>query len=329
MKHVTHSINTFLKLFLVLFFATCYVLRVTPVNAQQITLSLSPPLVETVIKPGKSMLIAYTINNLGDPLIVKAKILPFTAQDNYGNIRLKDEFEGPIRFSLDNSVIKLEESFFLKSKETEQLLLRIRIPEGAPDGDYYYTLLVETQPPPSLDGTTGSQAKATIGSNILITVTESGNIDVRGKIAIFNILPKIKLNLFGKQIKIFDSNDKIPVVLIVANDGQNVAKSHGEILLTGNFDEKATYDIIPQNILSQSQRLIIASPSATIVSKTPTSLVLNGFFIGRYNLLANVYFDDGQNIFSAKTSFIALPFKIIMGIILAIFIGIVIHKKIR
>jgi uncharacterized membrane protein len=74
---------------------------------------------------------------------------------------------------LDNSKLKLGEPFVLKTNDFKQLLLRIRIPEGAPEGDYYYTLLAETQPPTALDGSSTSQAKVAIGANILVTVTNT------------------------------------------------------------------------------------------------------------------------------------------------------------
>lgn len=312
------------KFIIIIIFITLIVIITRGVSAQQITLSLSPPLIETIIKPGKAILIAYNLKNIGDPTVVKAKILPFTPKDNYGNITIKDEFEGPVRFSLDNSLIQLDEPFTMKSGENQQLLLKIRLPEGAPEGDYYYTLLVETQTSPGLGGNTSSAARATIGANIIITVTESGNLDVKGKIGLFSTSGGFAL---GRNIKIFDSNDKIPVNLVINNLGKNVIKPKGEIILKGNFGERANYEILPQNILSASQRLITATPSAFIQGK-PTSLVLFGFFIGKYNLSANVGFtDEGPPTVFSTISFFAFPFKISLGLLSAVIIGIIIIKK--
>jgi len=296
--------------------------------AQQITLSLSPPIIETVIKPGKAILIAYNLKNLGDPTVISAKVLPFAPKDNYGKVVIKDEFEGPIRFSLDNSIIQLEEPFFIKSGETQQLLLRVRIPEGAPEGDYYYTLLAETQPRAELgDGSSGT-ARTTIGANILITVTDSGNLETKGKISFFDVLSKTKLSLFGKTIRLFDSSDKIPVSLIINNYGRNVIKSHGEIVLRGNFGEKASYDILPQNILAGSQRLVSATPSADLNIQTPVSLILSGFFVGNYNLTANVGFtEEGPTTVFSSISFLAFPFKISLGVLAALVIASIIIKR--
>lgn len=292
------------------------------VKAQQIALSLSPPLLELFIKPGKSVLIAYNLENLGDPAILSSKVLPFAPLGNQGGIEIKKEFAGPIRFYLDNANLKLTEPFFLKTKDRQQLLLRLRIPEGAPEGDYYYTLLVETKQSSGFEGNTASLAKATIGSNILITVTESGQVDIKGKVAIFEVLPRYRFNLFGQIIKIFESTDKIPVVLILENYGKNLIKPQGEIGLLGNFGERAKYNLLPQNILAQSHRLISATPSAEIecLNKNcqPASLILSGFFIGKYRLSTTVNFGEGTPNIYAHTTFYALPLKFLIGVLISI-----------
>lgn len=306
------------------------------VNAQQISLAISPPLLKVFIKPGKSIMIAYRVENNGDPTIMIVKILPFEAKDNAGNIRIKEEFEGPIRFSLDNADISFEQPFFLKTRDSQQVLLRIRIPDGAPVGDYYYTLLAETSPPPTVEGVGSAGAKATIGSNILITVTNSGSVDVKANVAFFDVVPRYNVNLFGNKMNIFDSNDKIPVVLIVENKGKNLFTPEGEIVLKGGLGETARYDIIPQNVLAGSQRLMTATPSAEIdcdnnrtgqACLTPISLIISGFFVGLYKLSTTMNFgENSPNIFGA-TSFIAIPFKLLLGFFIAIIIGIFIVKK--
>lgn len=297
-----------------------------PVSAQQVSLSISPPLVELIIKPDKSVLVAYRVENFGDPVILQSKIVPFIPQDTRGGIRLKTQTEGPVAFNLDNANLNLQDTFFLKTRDSQQLLLRIKIPHDTPDGDYYYSFLAEAQPPPTAEGVSSSRAKTTIGSNILITVTQSGKIDVKGKVALFDVLSHYKLTLFGRTFHFFDSNDKIPVVLIVENKGRNLLKPQGEIILKGNFGEKASFDIVSQNILAESQRLITATPSASVDSQN--SLVLAGFFIGRYLLSTTLNFGERTSNIFAQTSFIALPFKMLIGLLTAVIIGVILIRKI-
>lgn len=302
------------------------------VSAQQVSLSLSPPLLKLFIKPGKSIMVAYKLDNLGDPTFINLKVLPFEAKDNLGNIRIKPEFEGPVRFSLDNSDLQLEKPFFLKTNGSQQILLRIRIPENIVDGDFYYSLLAETAPPNGTEGIPAARAKATIGANILITISNSGNIDIKPRVVLFSLRGGLTL---GQQWKIFDSSDKIPLVFIIENKGKNIITPDGQITLKGNFGETAKYDIIPKNILAESERLIEATPSAQIncdnstdaACRVSTSLLLSGFFIGKYNLSTQISFGENSPTIFGSTSFFAFPFKIACGGLLAAIVVIFVIKR--
>ena len=305
----------------ILFLTIPYSLFPNPSFAQQVSLSLSPPLIELFIKPGKAVMVAYKLENFGDPTFLNLKILPFEAKDSLGNIRIRSEFEGPVRFSLDNSELSLGKPFFLKTNSSQQILLRIRIPENITDGDYYYSLLAETSPPTAIEGVGSARTKATIGSNILVTISNSGNIDIKPKITLFSTLGKV-----------FDSSDKIPVVLTVVNKGKNMLKPEGQISLKGNFGETSKYDIISKNILAQSERLLEATPSSLMDCRKrkclfPTSLFLSGFFIGKYNLSTQIKFGENSPTIFASTIFYAFPFKIVAGILITVIIVIIIIKR--
>ncbi len=301
--------------------------------AQQLNLSITPPHLEVIIKPGKSVLVAYTVQNLGDPVVIKPRVLPFVARDTIGGIAIQEEFTGPVRFGLDNSDIQLDQPFFLDSNKSQQLILRIRLPEGAPEEDYYYTFFVESQPPPSLEGLPSSRTQARIGTNILITVTNTDILQAAGKINLFDVLPRFKIG----ELKLFDSADKIPVVLLIGNTGKNLLKPSGQIVLKGNFGEKATYNLVPENVLSQSQRVIEATPSAevdcennrAIYCTKPVSLIISGFFIGNYKLSVNVNFGEGNQDFFAATSFIALPIKFLFGVVVVLIASIFLIKRFK
>lgn len=305
--------------------------------AQQVSLAISPPLLELFIKPGKSIMVAYKLENHGDPTFLNLKILPFEAKDNLGNIRIKPDFEGPVRFSLDNADLTFDQPFFLKTNNSQQILLRIRIPENITDGDYYYTLLAETIPPTSSEGVGSARAKATIGSNILVTISNSGNIEVKPKITIFSTKGGFELL---KNVKFFDSQDKISTILTVANKGKNIIKPEGQITLKGNLGTSATYDIISKNILAESERMVEArllvpehsdggqaTPSAEIDQTPPASLVLSGFFIGKYSLSTQIRFGENSPTIFGSTMFYAFPFKIMGGVILTILIVILVIKR--
>ncbi len=303
-----------------LFFALIIISWPVVTQAQEFSLGIAPPLLDIVMKPNKSLMIAYKIDNYGDPVITKAKVLPFEPYGNKGNIKISPEFSGPVRFSLDNSNLELGKSFFMKTGESKQLLLRMRLPQGAPEGDYYYTLLIETEPPPS-QGVSSGRARGSIGSNILITVTESGRTELKGKIALFDLISRFRP--FGWRI--FDSNAKIPVVLNIENAGKNKLQAEGEITLLGGLGMKTVYQIPPQNILAQSQRMVFASPSADL--EKPASLILSGFFLGKHTLRATINIGEGLNPINASVSFVAIPFRFLVGLALAILMAYLLVKR--
>jgi len=318
MKNYNLKLKIFRFCIVIFTFAFC-ILNLSEANAQQVSLAISPPLIQTVIKPGKAILIAYSLENSGDPTILTARVVSFEPKDNFGNIRLKDRAEGPVRFSLDNAELSLDQPFFLKTKASEQLLLRIRVPEGAPEGDYYYSLLAETTPAIGREGIGSAQAKATIAANILVTISHSGTIEIKPKIVLFQLLSKMKW-------KIFDSLTEVPLVLVLENQGKNLIRPEGKITLRGLLGTSADYEIVPKNILAESQRLVQATPSAEF-SKQLISLALSGFFLGPYKLSANINFgENSPNIF-ASTSFFAFPFKLVAGIILVTIITVFIIKR--
>lgn len=303
-----------------------------PVFAQNLTLSISPPLIESAIKPGKSILIAYTISNLGDPTVLSAHVRPFRPHGVFGDIIVEDKFEGPIRFNLENSDLALEDNFFLESNEGQQLLLKIRVPEGTPEGDYYYTFYVQNDLGRGLEGANAAQGLAQVGANILVTVTENGQIDVNGSIGILETKPRYAFKLFGRTINIFESTDDIPVNLILQNTGRNVIKPQGEIVLEGGFGETVRHSLLPANILSQSSRLAEASQSAQLrplQNEAPSTATFQGFFVGGYTITADVNFGPGSDSLTDSISFIALPFKLIIATLIAIIVSITAIKRIN
>ncbi|OGK31912.1 hypothetical protein A3I56_01165 [Candidatus Roizmanbacteria bacterium RIFCSPLOWO2_02_FULL_43_10] len=302
-------------------------LPVSPVSAQQFAMSITPPLLEITIKPGKSVLIAYTVSNVGDPAIMSADVRPFKPTGILGSLIQSDTFEGPIRFNLDNSNIGLGKPFFLKSKEGQQLLLKIRVPEGTPEGDYYYTFYVQNETGRPLEGVTASLNQARIGGNILVTVTNSGTLETRGNIGTFTVFPTLKL---GLKAALFESTDPVPVQLILQNTGRNFIKPEGIITLQGGFGEKANFTLVPQNILAKSSRLAVASTSGSLVRfKEPTTLVLSGFYVGKYTLTADVIFSGSQKPVQATLTFYALPFKLLLASGVALAIGLVIIAQFK
>jgi len=227
---------------------TLHFALLTPVGAQQVGLSISPPLLEVMIQPGKSITKAYQLTNNSDfDLYLIAKIVPFTPADLSGNISLDHESKITNHesfFFLQNSNIQLNQPFQLSAGSSQQLVLKVDIPPVAEEKDHYYTLLIEQAEQGEY---IGSRHRIKIGSNLLITVSQSGE-------------PKTEFNLaeFSAQPKFADLFDQVEFNLIVENTGQAFFKPEGKIEVRNTlFSRKMSeLDLLPENVLVNSSRKI-------------------------------------------------------------------------
>ncbi len=275
-------------------------------HAQQVTLSMNPPIVEAVIKPGKTIVIAYTVTNSGDPVTVRMKIRTFSPQGQNGALTISDDLEGPVRFSLDNANLQFDQPLLMRSGAAQQAVVRMRIPEGTPEDDYYYVFLAETESSPGVNGSSGSTAKASIGSPLLVTVTESGKVQIKGDIASLHIPSRFQITFQNKTYHIIDSSDKIPVSLTIRNNGNNLFKPEGTLSLQGWSGDTLKRSIVPQNVLSQSERKLNCTPDC----------IFSGFFIGPYRIIASVKLSETNPALSAEIPMVGIPFKVLSAVVL-------------
>lgn len=321
-KSYNLKLKTFTLCAVVLHFAL-YTLHFAPsVFGQTLSLGLYPPLLEVMIKPGKTITQAFRITNNGDPLILTTHVLPFTPRDELGNIHLQEEVTPPPPqrswFSLSNADIGLDDSFFLDSGKDKQVVLKIKIPDTAPEGDYYFSLVFTSLP--KISRLLGTEAKVKMAANILLTVSKTGQPEKSGQI--------IEL----KVPKIVDSFDKIPVTLKVKNTGSAFFKPQGEITLQGPLNLKAKFPILAENVLAGSTRLLRASPSAFLTSSLEpraSSLLLSGFFLGPYKILTSFSLYQNTTFLHQEASFWAFPFKLTLAFFVLVAFLFLIRKKFK
>lgn len=314
-----------------------YILNTNLVRAQTLSLGIEPPLLQVVAQPGKIITQAYKITNPGDQVVLVSKLLPFKPADAYGHIQLPENLTAPAYeypflnwFSLQNADLDLGDSFLLKTGEHQQLVLKIRIPENAAQGDYYTTLLIQSQPAADLTNSGSAQA-GMIGTNILLTVSdvEHPEIDAEVDVEIQNPLFLFIQNLlkffnlhwqipkFLKNLKLVDSLDQIPFVITSKNKGDFRYISNGKLVVNGDpgigFFEQ---ELVPENVLAQSQR------QQTIVWRK------HGFLLGKFSAQVDLQPNPNTKI-SHQIVFVALPYKIITIIILAGGFGLWLKKNVK
>lgn len=329
MKYITYNIKKTFIIFVLS--ATCYMLHATCISAQQVNLSMTPPIVQTRIKPGKSIIIAYTVENSGDPTNLQFLIRPFTPVGQLGSLTVSQQLEGPVQFNLENADAVLEKPFFFPSKEKRQAVLRIYIPPGVPDGDYYYMVMAETVPAFGVAGQSTGVASASIGSPLLISITESGVTEVKATIGEFSFIPDYTFTIGNNIVRIVDNAKELPIICSVRNMGRNLIQPQG--IITDQFgDTKNKYNIIPQNILSNSQR-VIKTFSDDNLDKAGSTLVLSHLSAGNHRVTAEMTFGENASVQYKTLEFLALPLRLIyisffsLLVVLGIFVARYLQRK--
>jgi hypothetical protein len=227
-------------------------------------------------------------------------------------------------FSFQNADLNLNDQFILKAGGNQQIVLKIKVPEDALENDYYSTLLFENQMEPML-GLSTSQAQIKIGANILLTVSENGEPLKKAEIEEFslgNALFKIGSYQF------IDSFNQPRFILKVKNTSKTLFKPMGTITVSGWTKQKYLLDLLPENIITQSNRQLhcFSTVNNQPVNCTLTPNWQTKLLIGNYQAQVNFGLDKISDDYQGNLQFIALPFSLLGVIILLAIILIIINR---
>ena len=214
----------------------------------QLGISITPPLSEIALQPGKTVIQAFNIQNTsGADLEITPNIVEMTADENTGDPVV--EIDGPAfpYANLQNLDKELGKPFVLKAGTKDQLVVRIAIPKDHGEKDYYQTLLLKTQ---SVQQNTipTTQSMAYVGVHMLIRVSAENQEQ-----------PTLEIYTF-KVPTILDIFSPLQFSIKVQNPGKTYQKSFGQVSISSLFKkDAATMQILPQNVLSQARRELFAS----------------------------------------------------------------------
>ena len=275
-------------------------------SAQSLSLSVSPPILEVLIKPGKSVTQVYKITNDGsDPVILIPKLLELN------ELGIKEDSNPAEKWiSLLNTDLSFNQPFLLPKGITKQLILRLNPPSAISEKDYYRALVFSTKPNPPADSSQ-SQLSQNIGSPILITVNSTGLLTKAAQVTKF------------KVPQFIDSFDPLSIDIDIKNTGNTYFRSVGNITLTGPIG-KGSFNIFPNVILVGQTRKIFVE-SAENLPEPQTTLRLPGFYLGKYKVTLDFTLDQGTIKLSQSATFYALPWKagiiILLGLIVILKLG--------
>lgn len=282
------------------------------VHAANYGLSISPPLLRVHIKPGKSITQVFKIENLSstDKTLI-ANIVPFTEADNYGNPVLNPKANAPWLnyFSLANTAIKFNEPFSITAGASEQLIVSLTVPEDAPRKDIYATLMVSTYENSVNQTFQGTSVRATIGSNMLITLSSQAYPDTILKIEDFYPLEGTYIKI--GSLYLVDSITPLKFTAIIKNEGDFTAETKG-VFRISTAKNKPVYleGILPVNVIAKSRRQLL-STNANSFEFTP-SLAQIGF----HQIALEIKTDNSNT--SSVINFFFFPLKLSLGLLISI-----------
>jgi hypothetical protein len=266
-------------------------------------LSLTPPQIEFVLKPGVTLTQAYQVTNESDQTItLNTQVLPFLPSGNDGSVTYNNLISNPnINFSLNNADLKLGQPFTLQPKESRQIVLKITASSQTSLSDYYATFFVYQSPDKSANGTTISQTSGQIGSHILLSVSDTENPKTEGTIQKFSLTPKIK-DVFLTPIKFSGQ---------IKNNSNYFFKTAGKITISKNEKVIKELKLDSQNILANYYRQFSCENQQICTLSPP-------LWPGKYT--ATLELDSSLNIPSTSVSFIVMPISplILIGSIISI-----------
>ena len=258
------------------------------VFAQSINLSVTPPLTEIVIAPGKSIKQKLTITNSGSLLTVTPKIFFFYPVDENGNIEIDTQREVPDWIKYDNK------SFDLPGNTSREIEYNITPPSDINEEDYLLTFVFETTEGKDLLGQKQVSYKTKIASNILVSISKDGVINKDLKIDSFTY-PKIVDSLFNR----------INYKVILKNKTRSFQKPNGYIYLSG-FNQDKKIKLAEVNVIPQKERSIPCIDNEEIKSCGFSSM----FLIGKYTQLLEFRSDDDGKVVKEVGQTYAIPFSI-------------------
>jgi len=278
--------------------------------AQSLSLSIAPPIVEVMVKPGTTTTQAYeVVNNADSSYYLTVRLVPFFPVDNQGGVELQLDdrqalsqarIEG-VEFLLQNANLDWGETFLLPPGGKKQLVLKVKISPNATQKDYYLTFLVEQSSQGEFVNRTQSRSLAKIGAHLLLTVSQSGQ--PRQKLAV---------SRFEAKPKIADIFNPVGLELIISNDGDSFVKPIGEMVITGWRGPAAKLNIRPDNILSKASRLIQCWDEEDVPCQ------FRSFIPGKYH--ARVAFSPElkpDQVIEAEVTFWLLPIKLALVLVVA------------
>lgn len=271
-----------------------------------VDLSLTPAVVEIVIKPGATVTRAFTLKNKGtEDLNAVLTLRDFVSDNTTGAPVMLESSSFPYA-SLINSDRQINEPFSLPANGEQQLVLSLNIPEDAPQQDWYLVFLINTEPKqrdPLISSRASSQGS--IGATLLIRISDTESIPLQWGVT-FPTLPRFFDSL--RPLKIEPLVENINPTMAVPNLIVTVRNWRGEIV--------HSQDGLPERVLSRSTRIMRGQKESLDDPRSlePTDFIFDPIFaLGPYTVEATITNQAGQPLVVTQKVW-AWPISLVIGL---------------
>ena len=247
------------------------------------SLRISPPNFEISVDPGEVVAQQIRVSNRGDsPIPITMHVAGFRPRGQEGQVELTEQEEAEFGILTWTTVDPSE--FLLEPGEEIPVTFLIEVPENAPPGGHYMSVLASLGSGGSGQGVAVGQR---IGSLVLLRVT--GEVVEQAQVA--------EIAAPG-----FAAKGPIDFDVVLRNTGNVHLRPIGEIVVRGTFGgEVVRLPLEQRNILPDSERAFSATWDT-------------GWNLGRYTAeYTGIYGSAGTNL-KGSTSVILFPWPIILPI---------------
>lgn len=318
LRGTAHSAKGILVFFLSAFL---FVFCASPIHAEGFDLSISPPLTQVTIKPGKGITQAFNIKNDSDVLqTLVVKLVPFSPNSNgIPQLDMTSRPDWLNMFSLANSKITLGQPFMLLPGQGDQLVLSFKVPSGTPLQDFYLSILLSSVPASDSGGLNQPRLSGSVAANLLIAISDQDPPATKLTISDFQVTTKPLFKL-GKYF-VFDNFTPLAFTGTVTNSGIHLAEIDGFFKLYQGKAALSTQPLLPSFVLAHSQRQLVASQSATLVY-TPR-------FFDLGEAKATIELNNSVKQTTPNIYLLFIPGKLLIAIVVALAMLIFINRKVK
>ncbi len=267
-----------------------------------INLSITPAKLEIQLKPGATYVQSYTVKNIGDQQIVlNSSVESWAPQGTNGNVSYLNS-KPNLTISLSNSDLKLGQPFILNSNQSQQLVLKIQVPENANQGDRYFTFFVNQETSAYNKGNSSQIIR--LGSHLLVSVSNTDEQKTELTVNNFKINNPF-IDCFFFPLKFSGE---------INNQTNYFTQINSSLTIVKNNNIVKEFKLFPDNVLANHSRNIRCLSDDKPVECQFDKPLWPGFYQAKI---------DNQTL-----NFIVLPYSILTIIVLIIFIKLLIDKVI-